>query len=85
MIIDTDKAAGWARKHLVICVPIATTFLSWFAAIRWETAIKQNEQALMIFYFAICAVSGVVSAVLVIQHLIRLGLFDTPDRGEERG
>lgn len=76
MIINTDTWTKWAKKHLVISVPIATTVLAWYAAKMWQSAITHNETALMVFYFFVCATSGVSSAVLILVHLARLGLFE---------
>ena len=76
MTIDTKDVTSWLKTHLVIAVPIGLAFLAWFAAMRWQAAITQSQIALAIFYFSVCATSGVTSAVLTIAHLIRLGLFN---------
>lgn len=76
MTIDTDEVTGWVKKHLAICVPLACGLLSWYAATRWQAALTHNETALVVFYFSLSAVSGVVSAILTIAHVNRLGFFD---------
>lgn len=73
MIIDTDKVSGWAKTHAKICIPMATGLLSWYAAVRWQAAIDHKETALMVFYFAVSATSGITTAVLTIIHFINTG------------
>lgn len=76
MVIDTDQVTTWAKTHLAIVAPVATGLLSWYAAMRWQAAIDHNQTALMIFYFCISAVSGVVTAILTCLHIKRLGFFN---------
>ncbi len=80
MMIDTDKLTGWAKTHLTLVVPAATGALAWFAAMRWQAACDHNQTALMIFYFCICAVSGVTTACLTLAYLNKLGLFEGGNR-----
>ena len=77
MIIDTDKVSNWAMTHLSLVIPAATGFLSWFAAGRWQAALTACQTALVVFYFCIAAVSGVVTALLVIGYLNKIGAFDS--------
>ena len=76
MIIDTNKASGWIKTHLKISVPIATGFLSWWSAMRWQAAIDHNYTALCMFYFAVAAASGVVTLIMTVCHFRQLGFFD---------
>lgn len=75
MMIDTDKITDWAKTHLTLVIPAATGALSWFSAMRWQAAIDHNQIALTMFYFCICAVSGITTAVLVLGYLNRIGCF----------
>lgn len=79
MMIDTKDVSSWVKTHLAISVPAATGALSWFAAMRWQAALDHNQIALCIFYFSICAVSGVATTILTFVHLNKLGCF-----GEDR-
>jgi len=79
MTIDTDRVAAWLKTHLAICVPIACAAISWFAALRWQAACDKTQVALMIFYFSICAVSGITAACLTLAHINRLGFFNTEE------
>jgi len=76
MVIDTKDVSGFLKTHLAIVVPVACGALSWYAATRWQAAINNSQTALMIFYFCISAVSGVVTAILTILHIKRLGFFN---------
>lgn len=76
MIIDTNNLSKWVATHLKISVPIATGFLSWFAAMRWQAAIQNHTIALSVYYFCVSAVSGIFTVVLVILHFIKIGFFD---------
>lgn len=75
MIIDTDNAAKWIKTHSRICIPIATGFLSWFAAVRWQAAINQSQTGLMVFYFFASASNGVITVYMICVYFIKLELF----------
>ena len=81
MIIDTDKATDWIKKHSRISVPAATGILSWYAATRWQAAMDHHLDGLMMFYFGVSAASGIVTIVLVVCHLLKLGFFESEFKG----
>ena len=77
MIIDTDKISGWVKIHSRICIPVATGFLSWFAATRWQVAYRDpNGVPLDVFYFCVSASSGIFTVMLVVFHITKFGWFN---------
>lgn len=75
MVIDTDKVVGSLKTHLSIVVPVGLGLLSWYAATRWQVAWDKSQVPMMVFYFALCGASGIVSVILTIKHLVALGFF----------
>lgn len=76
MTIDTKDVTTWVTKHLALCIPVACGVFAWYAACRWQAACDKNQIALMIFYFSVSAASGIVSLIMTIAHLNRLGFFN---------
>jgi hypothetical protein len=69
MIIDTTKITALASKHLKVVIPTALIALSWFATLRWQSALDTNKIAFMVFYFCLAGVSGIGAVVFAIEYL----------------